>query len=201
MKKLIYPLIVVLATWFSSCQKDASLAPESKTPASATAVTTITNSLAPGNAAAGDSIMNVSGFIKLELKKDTINKDNIVIYFTPKASAAYVPGQDAPYLQGFGAESLSSLSSDGIPLSVNMLPLRRRGDCIKLDVHGKSTAVYKLSLVQRDSIPAKYHVWLMDRLRKDSLDLTVHHGYYFDLTTTDTTTFGKNRFMVKVRPQ
>jgi hypothetical protein len=201
MKKLIYLLVAVSAAWLSSCQKDVSVAPESKSPASTTAVTPITSSLAPGNTAANDTIVNTTGYIKLELKKDAVNSDQILLYFTPQSSPSYVPGEDAPYLQGFGRESLSSLSSDGIPLAVNVLPLKRRGDCIKLDVHAKSTAVYKLSLIQRDSIPARYHVWLMDGLKKDSLDLSVHCGYYFDLTTTDTTTFGQNRFLVKVRPQ
>jgi len=178
-----------------------SVAPDSKTPTGTTAVTPTTGSLTPGNTAAADTIVNVTGFIKLELRKDTLNKDNIVIYFTPEAKAIYVPGEDAPTFPGFGAESLTSLSSDGKVLAVNELPLKRLGDCIKLNVIGKSTAVYRLSLIQRDSIPARYHVWLMDGLKKDSLDLSVHCGYNFDIVTSDTTTFGKNRFQVKVRPQ
>ena len=68
-------------------------------------------------------------------------------------------------------------------------------------VYGNTNAVYRLSLIERDSVPARYHVWLMDQLKKDSLDLSVHCGYNFDLVTTDTTTYGKNRFKVKVRPQ
>jgi len=201
MKKLIYLLVVMSVVWISSCQKDVSVAPDSKTPTGTTAVTPTTGSLTPGNTAAADTIVNVTGFIKLELRKDTLNKDNIVIYFTPEAKAIYVPGEDAPTFPGFGAESLTSLSSDGKVLAVNELPLKRLGDCIKLNVIGKSTAVYRLSLIQRDSIPARYHVWLMDGLKKDSLDLSVHCGYNFDIVTSDTTTFGKNRFQVKVRPQ
>lgn len=202
MKKLIYLLVIVSAAWLSSCQKDVSVAPETNTPTSTTAVTPTSGSLTPGNTTAvTDTILNVTGFIKLELKKDTVNKTNIVIYFTPQAKATYIPGEDAPYFQGFGQETLTSLSSDGVKLSVNELPLKQLGDCVKLYVYGKSSAVYKLSLIQRDSIPAKYHVWLMDGLKKDSLDLSVHCSYNFDIATSDTTTFGSNRFMVKVRPQ
>lgn len=123
------------------------------------------------------------------------------IYFTPTASAAYVPGEDAPFLQGFGYEYITSISSNGIPLAVNELPLKQRGNCIKLGVYGKMTGLYKLSLLQRDSIPERYHIWLMDQLKKDSLDLSVHCTYNFDIVTADTTTYGRNRFQVKVRPQ
>lgn len=200
MKKLIYLLVIVSVAYLPSCQKDIAVAPETKTPASTTAVTP-TPPLSPGNTATTDTVINVNGFIKIQLAKDTVNKDNIVIFFTPKSSASYVPGEDAPHLQGFGLESLSSISSDGIPLAVNELPLKQKGDCIKLDVNGKVDAVYKLSMTQTDSIPSKYHVWLMDGLKKDSLDLSVHCSYSFDISTTDTTTFGKNRFSIKIRPQ
>ena len=200
MKKLIYLLVIVSVAW-TSCQKDVSVAPEANTPTNTTAVTPTTGSLTPGNTSVTDTILNVTGFIKLELKKDTVNKTNIVIYFTPQAKASYVPSEDAIYFQGFGQETLTSLSSNGVKLSVNELPLKQLGDCIKLYVYGKSSAVYKLSLIQSDSIPAKYHVWLLDGLKKDSLDLSVHCSYNFDIATSDTTTFGSNRFMVKVRPQ
>jgi len=199
MKKLIYLLSVVSVAYLSSCQKDISVAPETQT--GTTAVTPTGGSLAPGNTASTDTIVNITGFIKLELKKDTINKDNIVIYFTPDSKASYVPGEDAPFFQGFGNENITSISSNGIALSVNELPLMQRGDCVKLGVLAKTSAVYKLSLLQRDSIPPRYHVWLMDQLKKDSLDLSVHCTYNFDLNVADTTTYGKNRFQVKVRPQ
>jgi hypothetical protein len=201
MKKLVYLLVVVSAAYLSSCQKDVSTAPDSKTQGSTTAITPTPPSLTPGSTATTDSTVNLTGYIKIELKKDTVNKDNIIIYFDPHAKATYDPAEDAPHLQGFGLESLSSLSSDGIPLAVNELPLKQRGDCVKLDVRGKVDAVYKLSMIEADSIPKKYHVWLMDGLKKDSLDLSVHCGYNFDIVTTDTTTYGKNRFSIKVRQQ
>jgi hypothetical protein len=84
---------------------------------------------------------------------------------------------------------------------VNELPLKQRGDCIKLAAYGNTNAVYKISLLEINSMPASYHVWLIDQLKKDSLELSVRCGYNFDLVTTDTTTYGKNRFQVKVRPQ
>lgn len=201
MKRLFYPLIVISVTWLSSCKKDTSVAPDPKTPDSTTAVTPGTGPLTPGSATSTDTVMNITGFIKLELKKDTINKDNIVLYFTPNASASYIPGEDAPLFSGYGNQTLSSISSDGILLSINELPLKQRGDRIRLDVKAKTSGLYKLSLLQKDSIPARYHVWLMDQLQKDSLDLSVHCSYNFNIVTTDTTTYGKNRFVAKVRPQ
>ena len=201
MKKLIYLLFAVSAVCMVSCNKDASVTPESKTSTNNTAVTPGSGSLTSGNTANTDTIVNVDGWIKLELKKDTINKDNIVIHFMPATSTSYVPGEDAPFFQGFGGENITSISSDGIPLAINELPLKQRGDCIKLGIYGNTNAVYKISLLETNSMPAGYHVWLMDQLKKDSLDLSAHCGYNFDLVTTDTTTYGKNRFQVKVRPQ
>ena len=201
MKKLIYLLFAVSAACLVSCIKDASVAPESKTSTNNTAVTPGNGSLTSGNTANTDTIVNIDGWIKVELKRDTINKDNIVIHFAPTASTSYVPGEDAPFFQGFGGEHITSISSDGIPLAVNELPLRQLGDCVKLGVYGNTNAVYKISLLETSSMPARYHVWLMDQLKKDSLDLSTHCSYSFDLNTADTTTYGKSRFQVKVRPQ
>lgn len=201
MKKLFYLLVIVSVAYLSSCQKDVSVAPDSKTPGSTTAVTPTSTSLTPGSTAITDSIVNLIGYLKIELKKDTFNKDNIILYFDPHSSASYVPGEDAPHLQGFGLESLASMSSDGIPLAVNVMPMKQHGVCVKLDATAKSDGLYSLRLTQTDSIPSKYHVWLMDAFKKDSLDLSVHCSYNFDIYTADTTSFGINRFSVKVRPQ
>ena len=197
MKRLIYPLIVVLAVYLSSCQKDLTVTPETKTPT--TTAITPTPPLTQGNSANSDTAVNINGFIKIELKKDTFNTDNIVIAFKPGTSASYVPGEDAPHMQGFGAESLSSISSNNISLAVNVLPLKEWGDTIKLNVIGKTDAIYKLSLIQRDSVPSKYHIWLMDGFKKDSLDLSNHCTYAFNIYNADTASFGKNRFRVIIR--
>lgn len=201
MKRLIYTFFAVSVACLAACTKDVTVAPETKTPVTTTAVTPTAGSLNPGNTTNTDTIVNVTGFIRLELKKDTNNKDNIVLYFTPKASASYLPAEDAIFRQGFANQNLASISSDGYPLSVNELPLKEHGDRVRLEVIAKTSGLYKLSLLQTDSIPARYHVWLLDQLKKDSLDLSAHCGYSFDIVTTDTTTYGKNRFVVKVCPQ
>ncbi len=126
--------------------------------------------------------------------------DNIVIYFTQRQVQAMCRVKMRHDLGG-GNESLSSISSDGIPLSVNELPLKQLGDRIRLNVMAKTDGLYTLSLLETNSIPARYHVWLMDQLKKDSLDLSAHGGYNFNIVTADTTPYGKNRFAVNVRPQ
>ena len=94
MKKIFYLLSVVSVTLLASCAKDKSVAPETKTQTSTTAVTPGGGSLAPGNTASTDTVVNVTGYVKLELKKDPINKDNMVIYFTPLSKASYASGDD-----------------------------------------------------------------------------------------------------------
>lgn len=199
MKSIIYILVLFSLAYLSSCQKDA-LAPVLKSNTDSTkSVTSTTTSINTGSAAATDTVMNVNGFIKIKLAKDTFNTDGIMILFKPKSTALYVPSEDAPYFQGFGLVSISGLSSDNIALALDVLPLTEKGTCVRLNVTAKEDAAYKISLQAIQSIPSKYHVWLMDGYKKDSCDLRVNRSYLFNINTSDTTTFGKNRFKLIVR--
>jgi len=195
MKRTIYTLILSAVIYLSSCTKDA-LAPV------AVQIASNNNPAVPSTTsltAATDTIVNTNGYLKLKLAKDTFNNDEVVICFKPKAKVCYIPGEDAPYLQGFGSESLCSLSSDNIPLAMNLLPLTQRGDTIALKVGANSDGVYKLSLTAINAVPEKFHVWLMDKYRKDSIDLRQNKTYLFDIYTADTSSVGKNRFKLVVR--
>src|ERR1700712_3852415 len=60
----------------------------------------------------------VSQLLRLELIIDSLNYDDTLIGFNTGASTAYSGWEDAMYLNGMGApESLSSFSSDSVPLS------------------------------------------------------------------------------------
>jgi hypothetical protein len=46
---------------------------------------------------------------------------------------------------------------------------------------------------------AKYKIYLVDHLKKDSLDIGRYKTYAFNLVTSDTTTFGANRFELSIQ--
>lgn len=86
-----------------------------------------------------------NSYIKLQLTSitDTLQSDMTVVVYNRTASALYVPGEDAPYFAGFGGESLSSLSGNGIPLAINYQP----GTSVKLLAGSKKGGSYVLSKV------------------------------------------------------
>ena len=142
---------------------------------------------------------NVKGFLRLQLTKDSINSDNVLIVFDPTASTAYVGGEDAPTLQGFGVVSLSSLSSDGIPLAINTLPLTNKGLKIGLKVYARNDGIYSLDMKTIKNIPDMYDIWLIDNYKSDSLQYRTYPSYHFNVATADTASFGSNRFKLVIR--
>ncbi|WP_309329386.1 YDG domain-containing protein [Mucilaginibacter sp.] len=137
---------------------------------------------------------------RLKLVTDSINYDDIVIGFHSSASTNYDPYEDGKFLPGTNApESLASFSSDGIKLSINNLPLPKlTPQVIKLFVTAKAYGTYTLQRTDLQAIPKIYDVWLMDKFKKDSLDIRNNPTYTFDITT-DTTSYGNNRFQLVIR--
>ena len=193
MKQRIFILLLLAAVCFSSCQKDA--VEPTATPQVSQKVTATTTS------ALNQDTVNiaVNGYLRIQLAEDAFNTDNILIDFNPGSSTAYVRNEDAPTLQGFGAVSLSSLSSDNVALAINVMPLTSKGVTVPLVVGAKASGLYKLNLSTVNNIPASFDIWLMDKYKKDSLDFRDNPTYAFNLTKTDTNSYGSHRFTVVVR--
>jgi hypothetical protein len=195
MKKAIGAILLITVLFFS-CRK-GSVKPDTQT-GSPTGTVLVSQG---GTTAitANDSLDDVKGSLRLQLAKDTINTDNILITFDPDAKSIYVPGTDAPTLQGFGEVSLSSLSSNNIPLSIYTLPLTPKGVKIGLKVNSQADGVFTLDLKDIKSIPLAYDLWLIDGYKKDSLQLRYNHTYAFNIFKADTGSFGANRFKLVIR--
>jgi hypothetical protein len=194
MKQRFFTLLLLAAVCFSSCQKDA-------VEPSATQ-----NQVSPKVTATTTSVLNqdtvntaINGYMRIQLAEDAVNTDNIIVDFKPGSSTAFVRNEDAPTLEGFGAVSLSSLSSDNVALAINVMPLTSKGVSIPLVVGAKATGIYKLNLMAVNDIPASFDIWLMDKYKKDSLDFRNNPTYAFNLTKTDTSSFGSHRFNLVVR--
>lgn len=151
-------------------------------------VTTVTGNLS------NDSTLNVKGYLRISLAKDAVNTDGTIISFDPAAKTGYVKGQDAPYFQGFGLVSLASLSSDNVPLAINVLPLTSKELSIGLKVTAKADGVYQLKMDSVYAIPETFQIWLKDSYKNDSLDFRHNHTYAFNILKADTNSFGCHRF-------
>lgn len=155
--------------------------------------------IAAQSAEADTALDNVTGYLRLQLAKDSINTDNVLISFKPAAKTFYVKNEDAPTFQGFGSVSMSSLSSDNVALAINALPLSKRGLTIGLKVNAKTDGTYSLSLNTISAVPEKFDIWLRDGYQKDSVNLRQNPIYAFELSNADAGSFGSDRFKLVVR--
>jgi hypothetical protein len=152
------------------------------------------------SAALNSAPANASPSLHLQMFKDTINNEDIVIAFNHNANTKYVFNEDAPHKAGSGVVSLASFSSDGVSLAVNKMPLpNQTPEVIPLHVGATSNGTYQLKMLSLQNLPALYDVWLMDAYKKDSLDIKHNPAYSFEITVGDTNTYGVDRFKVVVR--
>jgi hypothetical protein len=135
----------------------------------------------------------------MKMEKDAQVYDYCGIYFKNGYSAKY-EGGDAIYLAGPNSPvSMASLSADGVRTSVNLLPDYHNGSRVKLNVAANATGIYHLRLEGVRNIDTLYDIYLMDKLKKDSLDIRRYGVYDFNVNIADTASFGANRFELSVR--
>jgi hypothetical protein len=197
MKLRIGAVVLSCCILFFSCKK-SSIKPDTKEGQGNLGANTSSEELIQGAPKIDTSANYVNGYLRLQLSLDSVNSDNVLITFKPSASTAYVAGEDAPTLQGFGSVSLSSFSSDNIPLAINVMPLTQQGVKIGLRVTAKSDGIYKLSMKAISGIPSAYNVWLIDHYKKDSVNFRLAPSYSFSVANADTASFGSNRFKLSV---
>ena len=138
-------------------------------------------------------------YLRLQIAKDSINTDYMMIRFNSNAATAYTPNLDAPYKTGFGVVSLASLSSDNIPLAINVVPLPKSTETIGLTVSASADGIYSLNMKNIVAIPQLFDIWLMDAYKKDSLDMRHNTTYSFNIYNSDTTSYGSKRFTLVIR--
>lgn len=141
----------------------------------------------------------VNQLLHLLVSKDSINTDGLLIKFNNAASTKYVAGEDAPYRVAGGTVNLNSISSDGVKLAINVMSLPAKSQVIPLNVNVTTDGQYKFNMVTVKAIPELYDIWLMDKYKKDSLDMRHNPIYTFDVVKADTNSFGSNRFQLVIR--
>ncbi|HVS91250.1 MAG TPA: T9SS type A sorting domain-containing protein [Mucilaginibacter sp.] len=140
-----------------------------------------------------------SRYLRLQLAKDSVNTDEILLRFNSSAATAFNPAYDAAYKTGYGIVSLASFSSDSVALAINMRPLPGPGETIPLNVDVNSDGVYSLNMKNIVGIPQLYDIWLMDAYKKDSVDMRHNGTYSFNIAKNDPSSFGSKRFSLLLR--
>jgi hypothetical protein len=143
----------------------------------------------------------VQQMIRMKLVTDSVNYSDMIIGFNSTASAMYNGWEDAKYMAGAGApEALYCFSKDNSKLSINTLPLpKQSAESIRLNVTVAKSGAYTFEKTVMTAIPKIYRVWLMDKYKKDSLDLSNNTSYAFNVDLADTASYGSNRFTMVIR--
>jgi hypothetical protein len=137
--------------------------------------------------------------IRIQMALDSVNADDTYIGFSSGAQQAYSDAEDAPYKIGNGKLGLSSYSSDNVRLAINKLPFpTSKQTVIPLNVSARTPGLYHINRTELESIPEIYEVWLMDRYKKDSIDMRSNISYAFEINT-DTASQGAYRFQLVIR--
>jgi hypothetical protein len=133
-------------------------------------------------------------YLRLQLAKDSINTDDMIVGFNDKTKSGFDVKEDALYRIGSGAVSLASFSSDNRVLAINKQPLNPKGQTIPLKVGASTDGTYTLNMKSIVGIPQILDVWLKDNFKKDSVNMRTTKTYSFTITKSDTNTFGSKRF-------
>jgi hypothetical protein len=142
---------------------------------------------------------NDTGLKGLHMKmwKDSITYNECGIYFG-KNWDDKLDIEDAAYFAGANKVLMSSNTTDGYHTAINKLADFTKGKNVKLNVNASADGAYNLSLADFQNIDtAIYNIYLLDHLKKDSLDIARYKTYIFDMKVSDTTTFA-NRFELAI---
>ena len=191
MKTFILLSLAVLS--LAACKKEAKVAPTVTKPVVVTTPTTPT-SVAP--VVQADTIPDKAIF-KLQLIKDSVNYDETMFLFNHTSTLSFNNNEDAPYMPGFGAESLASISNDGQDLAINGLPYKS-GMSVGLDVNTKASGAYVFALSYINHVPANIKIYLKDNMTKDSVDVR-SSNYTFNIDKTDASSYGNARFKLIIK--
>ena len=162
-----------------------------------------TAQVAASNLLLGTPVVNNNPlqYLRLTLIKDSINTNDMLMFFKSAADINYSGQEDSKYLPGNGPQvSLASYSADSVQLAINTLPFPKlQASVTRLNVNVSASGQYTLSRGELQSIPAIYEVWLMDAYKKDSLDIRNNSNYVFNIDNTDAASYGAGRFTIVIR--
>ncbi len=183
-------LLLLTLVFLAACQKDIKILPK------VTQVTSVATNSTKTNQVKHDTIPDMAAF-KIKLVKDSVNSDETMFLFNHTASLNYDVNVDASYFPGYGAESLASISKDGVDMMSYSLPYKS-GMEVDLDVNAKANGSLSLQLSYQRDIPANIQILVKDTYLKDSVDVRTAN-YNFKVSTADANSFGNKRFKLIIK--
>jgi hypothetical protein len=158
----------------------------------------VNTQVAGTNLLMGEQVDNSSQYIHLQLAKDSVNTDDIIVRFVSNAASTFDPEVDGPYKSGMGVVSLASLSSDNVALAINTQPIPEKSETIHLVTSAAADGTYQFQMKTIAGIPESFHVWLVDNYTKDSVDMHENPVYSFSIMHADSNSSGTSRFRLNI---
>jgi hypothetical protein len=139
-------------------------------------------------------------YLRVQVKQDSVNREDALVFFKPDASSGYFRQEDAEYLRGNNTVGIATLTSDNLKLAINSLSFpSAKALVIPLNVIISTSGSYEINLTDAVNIPSSYNIWLKDNFKRDSIDIKSNTTYNFNVLITDTATFGSKRFSLVCR--
>ena len=136
--------------------------------------------------------------LHLKVALDSVTYNECGIYFGSAWSDNF-DNNDAIDIAGTTQKiDLSSLTADGNHVGINSMSGYTKGKRVALYVKAATDGNYSFSLSDMQNMDTTmFHVYLVDNLKKDSVDI-IKTKYAFTITNADTTTYGANRFVLAI---
>ena len=135
----------------------------------------------------------------MKMVQDSVTYDYCGIYFRSDWASTFKVG-DAIDLDGLSPKVyMSSYSSDGARLSVNHQPDYTKGINVKLYVNANTDGAYSLNIEGIRNIDTLYDIFLLDHYQKDSVNIRHTGSYAFNISKSDSSSFGGLRFELSIR--
>ncbi|RYE36870.1 MAG: T9SS type A sorting domain-containing protein [Sphingobacteriaceae bacterium] len=151
----------------------------------------------------GKTASNID-FLRLNLQKDTVDQDDILITFKQGQSEDFIAAEDVEDLAGQNAAaSLSSISKkEKTKLAVNALPSVENVSTIPLFADAAADGNFTLKLADWSANFITQTVYLKDNFTGDSVELDKQLTYAFFIRKNTAATFGADRFVLyfKAKP-
>lgn len=120
-------------------------------------------------------------YMRLTLLDGSGRSDDIIISLKDKASFNFEIDEDGLYNHKNSGIGLCSLSGDGVPLSVNVIPFpRTQPEVIRLGVSTFQNSELKLQTTELIGLPNDVKIKLVDRLENVSSDCRENKNYIFN---------------------
>jgi hypothetical protein len=120
-------------------------------------------------------------------------RDEAVIHFRPDATDGFDAHADAVKFQN-STFNLSSMQPDGLKLSINSLSGIHCGTEVKLAVENSKAGNYRFDFGSQESFPAHLSIVLEDDFTKGHFDVRSGSGTYAFAVTSNSASYGPNRF-------